>query len=74
MGGHLQFYVSWRCLRCGATREDRVVGDQPYYIANARLREGFNLLRELKTQERSRRRILLSGTTHLLPLRQRRGS
>ena len=53
--GDLQFFVSQTCQRCGATREDQVIGNQPYHIDSARLQESFNLFRELKTQERSRR-------------------
>ena len=51
--GDLQFFVSQTCQRCGATREDRVVGDQSYHHANARLQEGFDFLRALKVMERS---------------------
>lgn len=53
--GDLQFFVSQTCQRCGATREDRVVGDQPFHHTDARLQEGFNVLRAQKKQERAGR-------------------
>ena len=54
LAGDLTFLVSQTCQRCGVTREDRVIGNQTYRHANARLADDFDALRAMKIKERPR--------------------